>query len=107
MKKKKLGQKSESYLQKFIRLSVRGKYTFLESVGVEVSGESANDPEAVRSAHEVQPDAVILEIHMPQLNGIEAMRRIRHDNHYIRTQTETIIAALSRGLNTLKEGGHP
>jgi len=72
-----------------------------------VSSESANDPEAGRLAHEARPAAVIMEIHMPQLNGIEAMRRIRHDNHFIHTPTETITAALSRGLNTLKEGGHP
>lgn len=41
-----------------------------------VVGEAGNGADAVRLAHELQPDVVILDISMPGMNGIEATRRI-------------------------------
>jgi two-component system, NarL family, response regulator NreC len=42
----------------------------------QVIGETSDGREAVRLALELQPDVVILDIGMPQLNGIEAARQI-------------------------------
>ena len=39
-------------------------------------GEAANGEEAVAGAVELQPDVVLMDLHMPGLNGIEATRRI-------------------------------
>lgn len=43
---------------------------------LEVVGEVANGREAVASAAELQPDVVVMDVTMPELNGIEATRRI-------------------------------
>jgi DNA-binding NarL/FixJ family response regulator len=43
---------------------------------MEVVGEVSNGREAVEQATAVQPDVIIMDVTMPELNGIEATRRI-------------------------------
>lgn len=43
---------------------------------MEVIGEAANGITALRLAEELSPDIVIMDISMPDLNGIDATRRI-------------------------------
>jgi DNA-binding NarL/FixJ family response regulator len=44
--------------------------------GIEVVGEASDGRDAVRLADELQPDLVIMDIGMPNLNGIEATAQI-------------------------------
>lgn len=57
----------------------QGTRLYLESMGVEIVGEATNGREAVQMARELHPDVVIMDIHLPELTGIEATRRILHE----------------------------
>lgn len=44
--------------------------------GVEVVGDAANGEECVTTAIELKPNVILMDLHMPVLNGIDATRRI-------------------------------
>ena len=61
----------------FMRLTLR---QMLESHGFTVIGEAATGVEAVKKYAEVKPDVVILDITMPDMNGIEALKQIKEND---------------------------
>src|SRR3954471_24553215 len=48
-----------------------------EKLGVEVIAEASDGREGVRLAQQLSPDVVIMDINMPELNGIDATRQLR------------------------------
>ncbi len=62
----------------------QGTRLYLESMGIEVVGEATNGREAIELAGRLQPELVVMDIHLPELTGVEATRRIRHDYPDIR-----------------------
>jgi len=74
--------------------------------GLEVIGEAGDGREAVRKIDTLQPDLLLIDLSMPKLNGIDAIREIksRHPEIKIIVLTvhksdEYIIAALKAGAN--------
>ena len=62
----------------------KGIRTILEQMqGMVVVGEAANGEEAVAQALELVPDAILMDIKMPGISGIEATQRILKDNPHI------------------------
>jgi DNA-binding NarL/FixJ family response regulator len=62
----------------------QGTRLYLESMGIGIVGEATTGREAVELARTLRPDVVIMDIHLPELTGIEATRRILHENSDIR-----------------------
>ncbi|MFD0696829.1 response regulator [Paenibacillus sp. GCM10027628] len=48
----------------------------LKQNGYEVAGEASNGREAVRQYEELRPDVVMMDINMPEMSGIEAIKEI-------------------------------
>jgi DNA-binding NarL/FixJ family response regulator len=56
---------------------------------MEIVGEAANGREAIELAEQLRPDIVVMDVAMPELNGIEATRRLAA------SQPHTRVVALS------------
>lgn len=56
---------------------------------MEIVGEASNGNEALREAAELKPDVIVMDVAMPELNGIEATRRLSE------TSGKTRVLALS------------
>jgi NarL family two-component system response regulator LiaR len=54
----------------------RGLVRLLEQAGIQVVGEAPDGVEAVDRCTELQPDVVVMDLHMPRMSGIDATRRI-------------------------------
>lgn len=48
-----------------------------EAGRIEIVGVAADGAEAVQAAHSLQPDVILMDLKMPRLNGIEALRQLR------------------------------
>lgn len=84
----------------FMRMMIKD---ILEQVGYEIH-EAANGREAIRLYDEIKPDLVTMDITMPELDGIEALRVIRESDPGARVlmvsamgQQKMIIEALEHG----------
>jgi DNA-binding NarL/FixJ family response regulator len=83
--------------------------------GWRVCGEASNGRDAVRMAQKFKPDVAVLDLSMPELNGLEATRRIRRSlprtEVLIFTMHETqqlineVLAAGARGYVLKSEAG--
>jgi DNA-binding NarL/FixJ family response regulator len=56
-----------------------GEHLLIENhPGWKVCAEAANGREAVEFAEKFKPDVIVMDIDMPELNGLEATRQIKH-----------------------------
>jgi NarL family two-component system response regulator LiaR len=66
-----------------VRKGIRALLTL--EPGIEVVGEASNGVEAVRRIESLQPDVVLMDLVMPEMDGIEAIRQViaRHPEAHI------------------------
>ncbi|MDE6053811.1 MAG: response regulator, partial [Lachnospiraceae bacterium] len=58
----------------FMRMTIK---KMIEPEGYTVAGEAGNGVEAVQKYMELQPDVVMLDITMPEMNGVDALKRMK------------------------------
>lgn len=61
---------------KFMRMTLSN---ILTKAGHEIIGEGENGKDAIRLYRELQPDLVTLDITMPEMSGIEAVKEIKKE----------------------------
>jgi DNA-binding NarL/FixJ family response regulator len=54
-----------------------------EKPDLEVVGEAGNGEEAVRLADRLRPDVVLMDLRMPEVDGVEAIVRIKEDHPHV------------------------
>jgi len=67
--------------------------------GWQVCGEAANGREAVRLAETLKPDIVVLDLEMPELNGLQATRQIKK----VLPGTEVLIYSMHETEQLIRE----
>ncbi|QTL99601.1 response regulator [Iocasia frigidifontis] len=77
----------------FMRLTLKN---LIEEIGYEVIGEATNGEEAVAKYADLQPDIVTMDITMPEMSGLEALKEIISID-----ETASIIMCSAMGQQTM------
>jgi two-component system, NarL family, response regulator LiaR len=82
-----------------------GLRTFLElQEGIEVAGEAGNGVEALEQAELLRPDVILMDLVMPKLDGVGAMRRLRTERPEARVVVLTSFLEDERLLPAMQAG---
>lgn len=87
-----------------IRLGV--KSILAKAEGLEIVGEASTGEEAVAQAERLRPDVVLMDLSLPGLSGVEAMRRLVELLPGTRVLALTADAEEDSVLAVLEAGGH-
>jgi len=70
----------------------------------EVVGEAGNGSEAVEHALTLRPDVILLDLEMPELDGVEVLRRLRESSPEVRAIVFTAFDTDERILGAVQAG---
>jgi len=87
-----------------VREGLRALLTALPNMAV--VGEASDGEEAVAMALEQQPDIILMDLHMPKLNGIEATRRIVQASPHIGILVLTMLGDDDSIFGAMRAGAH-
>ncbi len=76
----------------------------LQDAGIDVVGEASEGAEAVALVRELAPDVAVLDLNMPGVSGLEALRQIRRSSPEVQTVILTVSADSADVLAALAAG---
>lgn len=71
-----------------------------------VVGEAENGLEGIEKAHALSPDLVVMDVEMPVMNGVEAVRLIREQLPAIKVVMLTVSESDDHLLDAIRNGAH-
>jgi DNA-binding NarL/FixJ family response regulator len=80
------------------------RYILEAQADITVAGEAGDGLQAVEQVRKLKPDVVVMDIAMPQLNGIEATRRILEDLPRTRVVILSVYSSAEHIYRALKAG---
>src|SRR5690554_8098356 len=73
---------------------------------MEVIGEASNAADGIKLALETEPDLILMDLNMPEMDGIEALKHLRDQNissrivmFTVSDQEDDVVAALRAGAD--------
>lgn len=85
----------------FMRVTLRN---ILTSNGFEVVGEASNGAESVRLYEQFKPDVVTMDITMPEMDGIQALKAIRASDPHANVIMCTAMGQKSMVVEAIQSG---
>jgi two-component system, NtrC family, response regulator AtoC len=77
----------------------------LRALGCQVAMAGSGE-QALSTLRKDQPDLVVLDLQMPEMNGIEVLRRLRKDNTPVPVIVVTAHGSIERAVEAMKEGAY-
>jgi response regulator of citrate/malate metabolism len=71
--------------------------------GFQVAGVASTGRDALEAARTVQPDLILLDIYLPDMTGLEVLRRLREASG---SAVDVIVVSAARDLDTLRSALH-
>ncbi len=86
------------------KMSRRMLKTIIEGLGHEVAGEASNGGEGVELYKQLKPDAVTMDITMPEMDGISCLKEIKEFDAQAKVIMVTAAGQSSKLMEALKHG---